>query len=232
MLVPYRLDSRPERASFWAPAVSYIRAHSGPNYRVEVVPTAAHWEAYWIPRGGLPLARGWYRQLDVVDNPLLYRKRLTGPLYRQWLRRLGIKYVVLPATKLDFVAAPVEAQLLRAGGSGLRLVFRSATTTIYELAEAAPLLSGPAAARITTFGHTTIAGHVAAPGDYLLRVRYNPYWGGAARSYCVRETASGMTELLMRKRGSFALSVPNGLESLFRSLTSAGELRCRPHLGR
>ena len=232
MLVPYRLDSRPERAAFWAPAVSYIRAHSGPNYRVEVVPTAAHWEAYWIPRGGLPLARGWYRQLDVVDNPLLYRKRLTGPLYRQWLRRLGIKYVVLPATKLDSVAAPVEAQLLRAGGSGLRLVFRSATTRIYELAEAAPLLSGPAAARITTFGHTTIAGHVAAPGRYLLRVRYNPYWGGAARSYCVRETASGMTELLMRKRGSFALSVPNWLESLFHSLTSAGKLRCPTRQGR
>ena len=227
MLVPYRLDSRPERAAFWAPAVSYIRAHSGPNYRVEVVPTAAHWEAYWIPRGGLPLARGWYRQLDVVDNPLLYRKRLTGPLYRQWLRRLGIKYVVLPATKLDFVAALVEAQLLRSGGSGLDLVFRSATTTIYELANAAPLLSGPAAAGITIFGHTTIAGQVTAPGRYLLRVRYNPYWSSTTHSYCVREKASGMTELVMQKRGSFALAVPNGLESLFHSLTSADKLRCR-----
>jgi hypothetical protein len=78
MLVPYRLDRRPEHAVFWAPAVAYIRAHSGPNYRVEVVPTAAHWEAYWIPHGGLPLARGWYRQLDVVDNPLLYRSQITG----------------------------------------------------------------------------------------------------------------------------------------------------------
>ena len=226
MLVPYRLDSRPERAAFWAPATAYIRAHSGPNYRVEVVPTAAHWEAYWIPRGGLPLARGWYRQLDIVDNPLLYGGQLTGPLYRHWLRRLGIKYVVLPATKLDFVAAPAEARLLRSASSGLRPVFRNATTTIYELANAAPLLSGSAVAQITSFGHTTVAGQVTAPGRYLLRVRYNPYWSGPTRSYCVRATANGMTELVMRKPGSFALTVPNGFESLFHSLTSAGELRC------
>ena len=178
------------------------------------------------------MARGWYRQLDVVDNPILYKKHLTGPLYGQWLRHLGIRYVVLPETKLDFVAAPVEASLLRSGKSGLVPVFRSATTTIYELANAAPLLSGPAAARITTFGHTTIAGYVAAPGHYLLRVRYNPYWSSTAHSYCVREKASGMTELVMRKRGSFALTVPNGLESLFHSLTSAGKLRCLTRLGR
>jgi hypothetical protein len=133
---------------------------------------------------------------------------------------------VLPETKLDFVAAPVEARLLRSMSSGLKPVFRNATTTIYELATAAPLLSGSASARITSFGHTTIAGQVTSPGRYLLRVRYNPYWRGPARSYCVRATTNGMTELVMREPGPFALTVPNGFESLFHSLTSAGKLRC------
>ena len=58
LLIPYRLDSRPTTAGFWQPALRFLRGHSGPNFRIEVVPTAAHWESYWLPRAGFPLARG------------------------------------------------------------------------------------------------------------------------------------------------------------------------------
>src|SRR5262249_12063083 len=71
-LVPSLLDNRPAAARFWQPALAYLDTHAEPGYRVEVVPTAAHWEAYWIPRAGYPLARGWYRQLDMIDNTVLY----------------------------------------------------------------------------------------------------------------------------------------------------------------
>ena len=76
LLIPYRLDGRPATARFWQPAIDYVKTHSAPGFRVEVVPTAAHWESYWIPRAGIALARGFYRQTDIVDNPIFY----TGPL--------------------------------------------------------------------------------------------------------------------------------------------------------
>jgi hypothetical protein len=37
-------------------------------------------------RRGFPLARGWYRQLDVADNPTLYANHLDATAYRRWLR--------------------------------------------------------------------------------------------------------------------------------------------------
>ena len=82
LLVPSRLNNDTQQASFWRPAIRFLRAHAQPGYRVEVVPTAEHWEAYWIPKSGLPLARGWYRQLDVTDNPALYTNDLDAPAYR------------------------------------------------------------------------------------------------------------------------------------------------------
>ena len=89
LLIPYRLDGRPATARFWQPAITYVKRHSAPGYRVEVVPTAAHWESYWIPRAGIALARGFYRQTDIVDNPLFYSGRLDAGNYRAWLRAPG-----------------------------------------------------------------------------------------------------------------------------------------------
>ena len=76
LLVPSRLGNDTQQASFWRPAIRFLRGHEQAGYRVEVVPTAEHWEAYWIPKAGFPLARGWYRQLDVADNPALYANDL------------------------------------------------------------------------------------------------------------------------------------------------------------
>ena len=76
LLVPSRLNNNTQVGSFWQPAIHFLRTHEQPGFRVEVVPTAEHWEAYWIPKSGLPLARGWYRQLDTADNPTLYKTHL------------------------------------------------------------------------------------------------------------------------------------------------------------
>ncbi|HKD94355.1 MAG TPA: hypothetical protein VKB43_06550, partial [Gaiellaceae bacterium] len=95
LLVPSRLDNNTQQASFWRPAIRFLRQHEQPGYRVEVVPTAEHWEAYWIPKAGFPLARGWYRQLDVVDNPALYTNHLDASAYRHWLRSDAVRYVLL-----------------------------------------------------------------------------------------------------------------------------------------
>ena len=60
------------RAAYWAPAVRYLKQHLSPSYRVEVVDTVGHWGATYLPRAGIPLTRGWFRQYDFPQNEVLY----------------------------------------------------------------------------------------------------------------------------------------------------------------
>ncbi|MDX6521119.1 MAG: hypothetical protein QOF08_1724, partial [Gaiellales bacterium] len=87
---------------FWRPALSFLKSRSDRNYRVEVVATAGHWEAYYLARAGVPLARGWYRQSDFPENDLLYQPVISPSAYRSWLRALGVQYVMLPDVALDY----------------------------------------------------------------------------------------------------------------------------------
>ena len=118
LLVPSRLGNDTQQASFWRPAIRFLRQHDRQaGFRVEVVPTAEHWEAYWIPKAGFPLARGWYRQLDVVDNPALYANHLDAAGYRHWLRSDAVRYVLLSTTApLDWDGGPQEARIVRSRG--------------------------------------------------------------------------------------------------------------------
>jgi hypothetical protein len=205
-------DTRTAQESFWAPALDFLRTHATPDHRVEVVPTFGHWEAWWVPRAGFPLARGWYRQLDIVENPELYEPSVTRAGYRRWLHRMGVRYVLLPDARLGPLGARDEADLLRSGRSGLVPVFTSPDWRIYELRNATPLLTGPAAARLTALTHERVEGRVAAPGTYTLRIRSMPYWTVAGGDVCVEEAPDGMTRLVARAPGAFALAVGGPLD--------------------
>jgi hypothetical protein len=226
LLIPSRLDNETQQASFWQPAIGFLRAREQPGYRVEVVPTAEHWEADWIPRAGFPLARGWYRQLDEADNPVLYSQQLDASSYRQWLRSAAVEYILLSRTApLDWDGGPREASILRAPRSGFRVVFRSANWTIYELPRATPLLTGPAHPVVTSFGHTVIRGRVFAPGRYLLRAHYNPYWRLAGGG-CVAPGPDKMTILDVTGAERFALGVPGTPAGLVREVFGGKEAAC------
>lgn len=219
-------DARTADAAFWRPAIAFLRTRSGPGYRVEVVPTFGHWEAYWLPRAGFALARGWYRQIDLAHNPVLYRKPLDPEGYRAWLRRMGVRFVLLPHARLGARGADREARLLRSRASGLRPVFRSESWTIYELPRATPILSGPAPARLDRLGHERIAGWTSRRGMYRLRVRYTRYWRVAAGGVCVRSTPDGMTELVARRPGRFLLTLPGDPSALVRGALGRGGGEC------
>ncbi|HEU5245149.1 MAG TPA: hypothetical protein VFU33_12170 [Gaiellaceae bacterium] len=227
LLVPSRLDNNTQQASFWRPAIGFLRQHEQPGYRVEVVPTAEHWEAYWIPKSGFPLARGWYRQLDVADNPALYANHLDASAYRNWLRSAAVRYVLLSRTApLDWEGGPQEARVVRSPGSGLRVVFRSRNWTIYELPHATPLLTGAANPIVTSFGHTAIRGQVFAPGRYLLRNHYSPYLRLQGRG-CVSQGPDKMTYLDLTRPERFSLSVPGTPDGLVRELFGGTEATCK-----
>jgi hypothetical protein len=221
-----RTDLRPAHRAFWAPAVDFLRDRSGPNYRVEVVPTFDHWEAYWLPRAGIPLARGWYRQIDIARNELFYEKPLAAAAYRDWLRRMGVRFVVLPETRLGQKGEEREAALLRSGASGLTRVFGDANVSIYELPRPAPILTGPGTPQITRLDHSRIEGTLTEPGTYSLKIRYTRYWRVRAGSICVERVAGGMTRLRATRPGRFALAVPRRPAVLVRLLVGQPPAHC------
>jgi hypothetical protein len=200
-------DARTAEESFWAPALGFLRTHPSPVQRVEVVPTFGHWEAWWVPRAGFALARGWYRQLDIAQNPELYRTPLSAAAYRGWLARMGVRFVLLPQARLGPLGARDEANLLRSGHSGLVEVFRSRDWRIYEVPHARPLLTGPAEAEIVALSHNVVSGRVGAAGSYRLRIRYTPYWRVERGSLCLARAADGMTRIVARAPGRFELAV-------------------------
>jgi hypothetical protein len=221
-----RTDLRPAHRAFWAPAVDFLQARSGPNYRVEVVPTFDHWEAYWLPRAGIPLARGWYRQIDIARNELFYEKPLAAAHYRDWLRRMGVRFVVLPETRLGKKGEEREAALLRSGSSGLTRVFADRNVAIYELPRPAPMLAGPGSPRITRLDHSRIEGVLTRPGVYSLKIRYTRYWRVRAGAVCVERVAGGMTRLRATRPGRFVLAAAERPTSLVRLLVGRPPAHC------
>ena len=226
LLIPYRLDGRPATARFWQPAIDYVKAHSAPGFRVEVVPTATHWESYWIPRAGIALARGFYRQTDIVDNPLFYKRRLDPTAYRLWLRAEAVDFVLLPSTELDPVGARREASLLRSGAAGLKVAFRDRNWTIYRLDKPTPLITGPGRARVSVFGHTRIGGLLSRPGRYLVRSHYMPFWEVSGR-VCLLPSPNGMTWLDASAAGTFSMTASPSPAGFEQAATSDLDDLCR-----
>jgi hypothetical protein len=206
--VPKRLaDARSAQQAFWAPALDFVRHRSQPGDRVEVVPTFGHWEAWYVPRAGLPLARGWYRQIDLAANPELYRQPLLAREYRRWLRQNGIRWVLLPNVKLGPLGARREAELLESHRAGLALALRTPDWRVYEVPFARPLLTGPGEARVLRLDHGLVRGAVGAPGRYRLAVRFSSTWL-ASGHVCALRAVDGMTVVHATRAGRFELVVP------------------------
>ena len=173
---------------FFAPLLRYVIARDEPLGRVEIVPTALHWEAAYVAPS-LPLARGWERQLDTADNPIFYtRGALTPASYRGWLLDNGVRYVALPDVTLDY-AAVAEGDLVRAGVPGLRLVWRNPNWRVYLVQGSPGLVTGPAT--VTSLDGGGISLNVTTPGMIQVRERYSPKWAIVQGSGCTNETSDG-----------------------------------------
>ena len=214
VMVSQRTTSQGAEASFWAPLIGYLEAQRSPGYRIEVVPTANHWETYYLPRAGLELARGWYRQLDIADNPVLYAPRLTARGYRGWLRSVGIKYIVVTDLQPAAMGAKREAQLVVTRGNGFHEVFHSSSGSVFELEHPTPILTGTAPSRITSVSHLDVDGWAATAGRYLLRIYFTPYWRLTGPPACITASRDGMTRLDLKRGGRFTLAIQPTLSSV------------------
>lgn len=172
--------------AYFHPAAQWLREHGGDGMRIEVPPTANHWESAYLATK-FELARGWLRQLDTTRDDLFYdEKKLTVDSYGAWLRANAISYVALPDAPLDY-SSVAERRLILGEPSYLTLRFRSEHWRIYEVRDPKPLVAplGGAAAEVLWFGRQGFALDVARPGDFLVRVSFTPYWSIARGSGCI-----------------------------------------------
>jgi hypothetical protein len=207
-------------AAYWQPAISYLHANLTPSYRVEAVDTAGHWAALYLPRAGIPLARGWFRQDDFPQNKLLYDDELGPRAYLGWLRRLGVRYVVLTNRPADY-SARGEARLVRSGRTPLRPVYREPDLTIYELPHATPILPG---GRVLSMHESRIALSLPRAGTYRLAVRFSRYWRPSVG--CAARTHDGMTRLTVGRPAVVRLDFAPSPRRALAALTGAASRSC------
>ena len=162
------------RVAYFQPLIRYLhRADDRPLGRVEVVPTADHWEAAYVAPS-FPLARGWERQLDTANNAIFYDPgKLTPASYHAWLFANGVRFVALPDVALDY-AAKAEGRLVRHGVPGLTLVWHSAHWRVYSVAGAPGIVSGPA--QLVSEDGAQVVLAATRPGSIVVRERYVPAW--------------------------------------------------------
>lgn len=198
-------EARAQNADFWYPAIAFLERHADPDHRVQVVATADNWEAFYLAERGVPLARGWFRQDDFPANQILYEEPLTPRRYETWLRRVGVRYVLLPSDPLDY-SAENEAALLRSGASGLRQVARIGGWTIFELPDATPIATPADGIRVTAMTSNTVTLRADRPGVYRLRLRYTPYWQVERGAACAAPREPWGTELRVTRAGVIRMS--------------------------
>jgi hypothetical protein len=217
-----RARSEPAAQEYWQPAVEFLRANLTPSYRVEVVDTAGHWAAVYLPGADIPLTRGWFRQDDFPQNEILYDK-LDGPTYIHWLRSLGVRYVVLTDAPVDY-SAKQEALLIRSGHSGLVPVLRRPHMTIYSVPKARPIVTGPGKAELVELAQTHILLRLGSAGRYRLAIRYSPYWTTVGA--CVSRGEDGMIRLDSFGRGRVLLQFKVKAGRALAAMVGAGPRDC------
>jgi hypothetical protein len=191
--------------SYWRPAIEYLHRHLGKSYRVEAVDTVGHWDAVYLPRAGIPLARGWFRQNDYPQNQLLYSDDgLSQGAYLHWLRSLGVRYVVLTDAPPDY-SARNEVKLLDSGRSGLARVLKTEHIRIYAVPSPRALITGPAPARVVGLTESQVIVRASEAGTYRLAIRYSPYW--MASSGCLDPGPDSMIRLRIPAAGTVKLSI-------------------------
>lgn len=193
----------PDRsAAYYRPLIRFLHAQRG-LWRVEVPPTAGHWESYWLAPQ-VPLARGWERQTDIADDRLFYAPGLSASRYAAWLRALAVRYVAVAGAAPDY-SARAELRLIRGGLPYLHVVRRLAHWTVYAVTDPTPIASG--AGRVVSVTPDSIGLAVGRRGSIHLRVRWSPYWRLSGVRGCVAPAgqftridaaAPGRAQLTMR----------------------------------
>ncbi len=188
--------------AYYAGLAGYLAGHDQPIGRVEIPLTRNHWETSFVAPE-FPLARGWERQLDLRYNTVLYGPTLDPASYHEWLRDSGVRWVAVPDVPLD-PSARLEAAVIEDGGAGLIPRWHDAHWRLWEVAGAAPMLTGPATLdRLGTSGFDLT---FRAAGTARLLVHFNQFWHVDPAVGCVAESSAGWTSVTALRPGTVTVS--------------------------
>jgi hypothetical protein len=204
-------------SSYYRPLLSELQT-LGVGYgarpaRIEIVPTADHWEARWVAPH-VPIARGWERQLDRYRNGLFYgpSSRPNTAEYLAWLHAQSVSLIALPDAPLDY-SGKTEATVLT-HSPGITEVWHSAHWRLYGVANPTPLAQAPARLSAISTDAFTLA--VPRAGSYTVRVHFSPYWKLAGgQSGCVARGPGDWTEVHARQAGYIRIVIGFSLTRIF-----------------
>jgi hypothetical protein len=177
-------------AAYFAPLIAEVSGRSPGPTRLEIPFTRDHWEVARVAPV-IPLARGWYRQLDIADNQLFYEPNgVTAASYQAWLYANGITWVALPDVPLDYSSSG-EAALLRTPPAYLQPVWHNQHWQLWRVTGSPGLASGPGRLVSLQPGQFVLA--MQEKGSAVVRVRYTPTWSVANGAACLAATPDGWT---------------------------------------
>jgi hypothetical protein len=208
-------------ASYFQPAARWLMDHGARGTRIEVPPTANHWEsAYLAPK--FDLARGWLRQLDTARDDLFYAEgALTEASYGRWLRSNAISFVALPDAPLDY-SSMAEAKLILAAPPYLKERFHGDHWRIYEVENPKPMVESLGSGRATSVrvGPQGFALNVTSPGEFLVRNSFTPYWSIGRGAGCLLRRGN-WTVARTAHTGIFSVDADFSLNGAWNAMTGA-----------
>ena len=209
--------------AYFQPPAEWLREHGARSMRIEVPPTANHWEAaYLAPK--FDLARGWLRQLDTTRDDVFYEPdALDHASYAAWLRDNAISYVALPDAPLDY-SSEVESELILSQPDYLTLRHATEHWRIYAVEDPKPLVEplGKGRAQTMWIGRQGFALNVTRPGRFLVRVNFTPYWSIERGSGCILRRGD-WTVARAAHPGVFRVSADFSLGRAWNAVTGAGK---------
>jgi hypothetical protein len=124
----------------------------------------------------------------------------------------------VPHAPLDPSAEPEAALVARdPAAAGLRRVWSDQDATIFAVDRPEPLVTGLAsqpAASVIALDRSSLTIRAPAPGPYLLRVRYTPYWT-AGGGVCVQSAGdSGLTRIDLSRAESVRLRFAPSVDAI------------------
>ncbi|MHB8234279.1 MAG: hypothetical protein ACYDHT_06455, partial [Solirubrobacteraceae bacterium] len=196
-------------ASYYRPLLTQLRrmgiGYDGRPARIEVVPTRNRGEAHWVA-DHVALARGWQRQLERDRYGLFYEgtQQPSAARYHAWLSEQAISLVAIADGPMDYSGVG-EARVIAGAPSYLREVWHSAHWRLFAVRDATPLAQPPSV--LTRLDDDAFTLQASAPGAYVVRVRFSPYWALADGRGCVSRAGDDWTRVQTRASGNVRVAI-------------------------